>query len=416
MGAEAGASSALGAAVLAGVARMRGNERSDGSAKRNELFQPRRMAYVFNLDAEDAAPTALMRSKHECPPVEPRQVLHKDAQLAAQLQHSLSLLSNRSAKSVRKQKRKERLQREAERTEMQRRRREEAASGDLRLRSQATDDDIFADVGTDFVSSASAGVNERERRASHSAGSAQQSLPAPSASYFGETTGGEAAQPPPKARATLSRSGVTSEMQNASGAAEHADHHVEERGNDEDEREQDEEHADRAKTPPHASELSTTGKEEAAATGAIERKPNLPDNIFTRGADEPWKRRSGKKPTELLKEGKPLDDDGSGYFEMNDAVQAADETDEPLTQGEKQKEKEKKKDEIDPERKMKSQLMKIQSKFQKEHGEKHQEAFMRGRKRAEKSKGEAEGVQVPSTPKYDPGSTPSRKRKRLLVE
>jgi hypothetical protein len=402
---------------------MRGNERSDGSAKRNELFQPRRMAYVFNLDAEDAAPTALMRSKHECPPVEPRQVLHRDAQLAAQLQHSLSLLSNRSAKSVRKQKRRERLQREAERTETQRRRREEAASGDLHLRSQATDDDIFADVGTDFVSSASAGVSERERRASQaqatqSAGSAHQSLSGPSASYFGEKSGGEAAQPPPKARAALSRSGVTSEMQNASGAAEH---HAEGRGKDEgelreDEREDDEEHADRAKTPPDASEPSATDKEEAAATGAIGREPNLPDNIFTRGADEPWKRRSGKKPTELLKEGKPLDDDGSGYFEMDDAVQAADETDEPLTQGEKQKEKEKKKDEIDPERKMKSQLMKIQSKFQKEHGEKHQEAFMRGRKRAEKSKGKAEGVQVPSTPKYDPGSTPSRKRKRLLVE
>lgn len=440
----------------------------------SELFQPRRMAYVFQPHSEDASdePTTLLRSKHDCPPSEPRIMPSADASLAQTLASSLSLLYGRSARSVRKQKKKEmreKKQREAERAEMQRRAREESnPTSELSFRSHPVDEDIFADVGTDFAppsdtkkSSLAEGLQQSESKdAAAEIANASAAQPKYSSSYFGEAERVEVAQPAQGFKTRLRRTGVHGGGQNAvstetaqDACATTQQHSAGDGGNEYE-----------AMPPP--STLPSRGPESSSNVeeASTDRKPNLPDNIFTRGADEPWKRRSGKKPTErlrvrlvllidttpasltdvklpeslilrfilfgfvhMLQEGLSLDDDSTGYFEMDDAVQAMNDSDEPMSRSERSMEKEKKKGEADPERKVRSQLMQIQNKFEKEHGGKHAEAFKKEPKSNKRrrhrnttaSEGDSEDAPLSrgpsSTPKYEPGATPSRKRTKLSM-
>lgn len=225
----------------------------------------------------------------------------------------------------------------------------------MQARSEPGEEDIFADVGTDYEP-----VRDYARK------HRKPALHAPGASYFGENQGGEAAQP---AERTTAHDGKNDDE--ALGEA-----------------------ADEVTTAlmmatvlflllwivllrfvcPSLEQEEVEGeqaeaveREQLLPPSAEEKKPNIPDNIFTRGADEPWKRKAGMKPSERLKvrfsgkdlgawrwsvtgacllvlvvqsqAGLPIDDDYAECFpESTDFVGSTNDQDEPLTEEEKKKE------------------------------------------------------------------------------
>ncbi|XP_068718126.1 protein Red-like [Montipora capricornis] len=150
--------------------------------ERNELFQPGRMAYVFDVEdeyAESDIPTTLIRSKADCPGIETQATLTTNDIVINKLTQILLYLrqGTRAGKKIKKKDR----GKEKEKNEKQ--------SGQ-KVRPTGADDSIFGDVG-EYDPTETTKEYEKKSRTKEKERERDRKKSRNSSSYFDKSAGGE---------------------------------------------------------------------------------------------------------------------------------------------------------------------------------------------------------------------------------
>jgi len=150
-------------------------------AERNELFQPGRMAYVFDIEdeyAESDIPTTLIRSKADCPGIETQATLTTNDIVINKLTQILLYLrqGTRGGKKVKKKDK----GKEKEKNEKQ----------GQKVRPAGAEDSIFGDIG-EYDPTESTKEYEKKGKAKEKERDRDRKKSKSSSSYFEKSAGGE---------------------------------------------------------------------------------------------------------------------------------------------------------------------------------------------------------------------------------
>ncbi|XP_073252869.1 protein Red-like [Porites lutea] len=149
-------------------------------AERNELFQPGRMAYVFDVEdeyAESDIPTTLIRSKADCPGIETQATLTTNDIVINKLTQILLYLrqGTRGGKKVKKKEK----GKEKDKSEKQ----------GQKIRGPGADDSIFGDIG-DYDPTESTKEYEKKEKAKEREREKDRKKSKSSSSYFDKSSAG----------------------------------------------------------------------------------------------------------------------------------------------------------------------------------------------------------------------------------